>query len=49
MTIKLTGRIDSSNAAETEMVINEQIGDYTGELELVGRNPDETSASGTGL
>ena len=27
MIIKLTGRIDSSNAAETEMNINEQIGD----------------------
>ena len=34
MTIKLTGKIDSSNAADVEMKINEQIGDYTGELEL---------------
>ena len=34
MTIKLTGKIDSSNAADIEMKINEQIGDYTGELEI---------------
>lgn len=34
MTIKLTGKIDSSNAADIETKINEQIGEYTGELEI---------------
>ncbi|MBQ9228714.1 MAG: phosphotransferase [Eubacterium sp.] len=34
MTIKLSGRIDSSNAAETEAKINQQIGDDSGELTL---------------
>ncbi|MBO4694785.1 MAG: STAS domain-containing protein [Clostridia bacterium] len=34
MVIKLKGRIDSSNAAETEMNINEQLGDNVNELIL---------------
>ena len=34
MIVQLTGRIDSSNAAEVEKQIGEQIGDFTGEIEL---------------
>ena len=34
MNIALKGRIDSTNAAEVEKQINEQIGDFTGELLL---------------
>ena len=46
MTIRLTGRIDSSNAAEIEKKINEQIGDYTGELELDATDLEYISSAG---
>ncbi len=46
MTINLTGRIDSSNAAETEAKINEQIGDYSGELILDASGLEYISSAG---
>ena len=46
MVIKLTGRIDSANAAETEAKINEQIGDYTGELTLDAADLEYISSAG---
>ena len=46
MTIKLTGKIDSSNAADIEMKINEQIGDYTGELTLDATDLEYVSSAG---
>ncbi len=46
MIIKLNGRIDSSNAAEIEMNINVQIGDYSGEIVLDATNLDYISSAG---
>lgn len=46
MTVKLTGRIDSSNAADVEKNINEQIGDYTGELVVDAAELDYISSAG---
>ena len=46
MNIKLSGRIDSSNAAETEKNILEQIGDYSGELTLDAAELDYISSAG---
>ncbi len=46
MTIKLTGRIDSSNAAETEQKINSQIGDFAGELVLDAAELEYISSAG---
>lgn len=46
MTIKLNGRIDSSNATETEAKINEQIGDYSGELTLDASDLEYISSAG---
>lgn len=46
MTIALSGRIDSSNAAETEMKINEQIGDFKGELVLDAADLEYISSAG---
>ena len=46
MTIQLTGRIDSTNAAEVEKKIQEQIGDYTGDLELDASELEYISSAG---
>ena len=46
MTIKLTGRIDSSNAADTEAKINEQLGGFDGELELDATDLEYISSAG---
>ncbi len=46
MTIKLTGRIDSSNAAETEKRVLEEIGDYSGELTLDASELEYISSAG---
>ncbi|MBE6719540.1 MAG: STAS domain-containing protein [Ruminococcaceae bacterium] len=46
MTVKLTGRIDSANAAETEKKINEQIGDFDGELVLDASELEYISSAG---
>ena len=46
MTVKLKGRIDSSNAAVVEEEINEQIGDYTGELLLDASELEYISSAG---
>ncbi len=46
MTIELKGRIDSSNAAETELKINEQIGDYSGEITLDASGLEYISSAG---
>ncbi len=46
MTIKLTGRIDSSNAAEIETKINEQIGNSTGEITLDAGELEYISSAG---
>lgn len=46
MIIKLNGRIDSSNAASVEKDINEQIGSYSGELELDASELEYISSAG---
>lgn len=46
MVIKLKGRIDSSNAAETEMNINEQLGDNVNELILDADELEYISSAG---
>lgn len=46
MTIKLSGRIDSSNASQIEKEINEQIGDFSGELVLDAGELDYISSAG---
>lgn len=46
MTINLNGRIDSSNATETEVEINEQIGDFKGELTLDASDLEYISSAG---
>jgi uncharacterized protein (TIGR02172 family) len=46
MTIKLTGRIDSSNSPEIEQKIIEQIGDYKGELTLDASELEYISSAG---
>lgn len=46
MTIKLTGRIDSANAAETEIKINEQIGTFNGELVIDATDLEYISSAG---
>lgn len=46
MTVKLKGRIDSSNAARVEEGINEQIGTYTGELLLDASELEYISSAG---
>ena len=46
MTIKLKGRIDSSNAAETEKKINEEINGFTGEVVLDASELDYISSAG---
>ena len=46
MTIKLKGRIDSSNAAETEKKISEEINGYTGEIVLDASELDYISSAG---
>ena len=46
MVIKLQGRIDSSNAAETEMNINEQLGENVDELVLDADELDYISSAG---
>ena len=46
MTIKLTGRIDSSNAAEIEAKINQQIGDFDGEIILDASELEYISSAG---
>ena len=46
MTILLKGRIDSSNANETEKNINEQIGDFSGEIILDATELDYISSAG---
>lgn len=46
MTISLTGRIDSSNAAETEAKIKEQIGAFNGELTLDASALEYISSAG---
>ena len=46
MTIELKGRIDSSNAAEVEAKINEQIGDYSGEIILDASGLEYISSAG---
>ena len=46
MTIKLPTRIDSSNAAEVEMNINEQIGSFDGELILDATDAEYISSAG---
>lgn len=46
MTVKLKGRIDSSNAARVEEEINEQIGTYTGELLLDASELEYISSAG---
>lgn len=46
MTIKLSGRIDSSNAAEAEKNINEQIGSFSGEIVLDATELEYISSAG---
>ncbi len=46
MIINLKGRIDSSNAAETESKIKEQIGDFTGEITLDATDLEYISSAG---
>ncbi len=46
MTIKLKGRIDSSNAAETEKKISEEINGFTGEVVLDASELDYISSAG---
>ena len=46
MTINLPVRIDSSNAAEVEMKLNEQIGDFAGELILDATDVEYISSAG---
>lgn len=46
MTIELSGRIDSSNAANVEKDINEQIGSFKGELVLDAANLEYISSAG---
>ena len=46
MTIKLSGRIDSSNAAQTEADINKQIGSFNGELTLDASELEYISSAG---
>ncbi len=46
MTIKLSGRIDSSNAAQTEVDINKQIGSFNGELALDASELEYISSAG---
>jgi uncharacterized protein (TIGR02172 family) len=46
MNIKLTGKIDSSNAAKVEMNIKEQIGDYTGDIVLDASDLEYISSAG---
>jgi uncharacterized protein (TIGR02172 family) len=46
MTIKLTGKIDSSNAPDIEKDIIDQIGDYTGELEIDAAELEYISSAG---
>ena len=46
MVIKLTGKIDSSNAADIETKINEQIADYSGELVLDASDLEYISSAG---
>ena len=46
MTVKLTGRIDSSNAAQTETSLNEQIGDFKGEIILDASELEYISSAG---
>ena len=46
MIINLKGRIDSSNAAETELKIKEQIGDFTGEITLDATDLEYISSAG---
>ena len=46
MTIKLSGRIDSSNAAETEAKIIEQIGGFKGDIELDATELEYISSAG---
>ena len=46
MTVKLTGRIDSSNAAEVEMNITQQLGDYKGEVTLDASELEYISSAG---
>ena len=46
MTINLPVRIDSSNAAEVEMKLNEQIGDFTGEIILDATDIEYISSAG---
>ena len=46
MTINLPVRIDSSNAAEVEMKLNEQIGDFTGEIILDATDVEYISSAG---
>ena len=46
MNVKLSGRIDSSNAAQTEANLNEQIGDFKGELILDASELEYISSAG---
>ncbi|MBQ9530689.1 MAG: phosphotransferase [Eubacterium sp.] len=46
MTIKLSGRIDSSNAQQTETWLNEQVGDYRGEIILDASELEYISSAG---
>ena len=46
MTVKLIGRIDSSNAAETEKKISEEINGFTGEVILDASELDYISSAG---
>lgn len=46
MVIKLPKRIDSSNATETEMKINEQIGDFKGEIIIDAADTEYISSAG---
>lgn len=46
MTVKLTGRIDSSNATETENSLKTQIGDFQGELILDAGELEYISSAG---
>ena len=46
MTIKISGRIDSSNAAEVEKNINAQIGDFDGDIVLDAAELEYISSTG---
>ena len=46
MTIKISGRIDSSNAAEVEKNINAQIGDFDGDIVLDAAELEYISSAG---